>query len=117
MAWVGTSFSSTCQVLFLLTRLVLPDSYLTYSLPLGQGRAHDEDDQGARHIVELCGWLNVAAQHDWGDCRWRREENSYIEGRGTVAEHWVLLHNLWSISFKSLFLKSLQKMNKKLNEI
>ena len=105
MAWVGTSFSSTCQVLFLLTRLVLPDSYLTYSLPLGQGRAHDEDDQGARHIVELGGWLNVAAQHDWGDCRWRREENSYIEGRGTVAEHWVLLHNLQPISFISIFLE------------
>ena len=40
-------------------------------------------------------------------------ENSFIESRGTVAEHWVLLHNLWSISFKSLFLKSLQKINNK----
>ena len=32
-------------------------------------------------------------------------ENYFIEGRGTVAEHWVLLHNLEAIFFLSLFLK------------
>ena len=53
--------------------VILPDSYLTYSLPLGQGHAHDEDDEDARHIVELGGWLDVAGKHDWGDCRWRGE--------------------------------------------
>jgi hypothetical protein len=41
---------------------------LTYSLPLGQGQAHGEDYEDARHIDELGGWLNVAAEHDWGDC-------------------------------------------------
>ena len=54
---------------------------LTYSLPLGQGQAHDEDDEEACHIVELGGWLNVAAKHGWRDYRWRGEGELFYRGK------------------------------------
>ena len=36
------------------------------------------------HIIELGGWLNVAAEHDWGTAGGEERENYFIEGRALV---------------------------------
>ena len=67
---------------------------LTYSLPLGQGQAHDEDDEEACHIVELGGWLNVAAEHDWGDCRLGGEGELFYRGKSICTDLGMLTQAL-----------------------